>query len=121
MNLMQRFPYWQAGLALRVPVGRIFRPLAQAHDTAARFNHTGIADAVHASSLGAGERVGIAEATFFPTVLLEPMQTELCVRIEIVFRKKAVDELEERCGRSSASRQPPAQRHIWKTPPFLAR
>lgn len=63
---------------------------------AAAFEHAGLADAVHAGALGAGQGVGLTELARIPAVLLEPVQAELRVVVEIVFGQEAVDELQGR-------------------------
>jgi hypothetical protein len=52
-------------------------------------NDTGVSYPIHAGAFAARKSICSAEDTFVPTVLLEPMQTELGVSIEIVLGEEA--------------------------------
>ena len=93
-QVVQRLPDRQAGIGLRIPVGRVFLPAVEPDLAAARFDDASFFNAIDAGGLGLGEGVGFAKLAFVPAVLLEPSQAELSVGVEVVFGEEAVDELE---------------------------
>jgi len=88
---VQGFPHRKPRVRFRVPIRKIVGPLEQTDDAARREYHARVLHAVNAGALGAGERVRLAELAFLPSVLLEPMQTELRVVVEVVLGQEAVD------------------------------
>ncbi len=94
-ELVQRLPDGEPRVGARVPVGGVVGPLAAAGRCRRRTTRTPASPhAVDAGALGAGQRVGLAEAALVPAVLLEPVQAELRVGVEVVLGEEAVDELQ---------------------------